>query len=425
MDGNLWEIIVTCGFIFILLLLAAFFSAGETAMTGASKARLHALTKDGDKRAALVNKIRARKDRMIGAMLLGNNLVNILSSALATGVMIYLFGREGVFYATAIMTVLILVFAEVLPKTYALYDADRLAMRLAPAVNFCIWIFTPFTAAVAMAVRGILRLCGQGIRAEGQDDNADILRGAIDLHDMADEESHERRAMLRSVLDLADVTVEEVMTYRNNVQMLDATQPVEDIIAAMLQSPYTRIPLWRDNSDNIVGIINTKSLLREIRARGGDSDNLDITMIANDPWFIPNSTTLFDQLQAFRQRREHFAIVVDEYGTLMGVVTLEDIIEEIVGDIADEMDKAVAGVRRQGNGSFLIDGNVTIRDLNREFDWDLPVDSDYSTLAGLILYEAHKLPSAGQSFNFYGFRFDIVRRDRHQLSLIRVMPPRR
>lgn len=408
--------------VFILLVLGAFFSAGETALTGASKARLLTLEKDGDRRAALVNRIRERKDQMIGAMLLGNNLVNILGSAMTTAVMIGMFGREGVLYATAIMTVLILLFAEVLPKTYALHDADRLAMRLAPAVALSMAILGPLTEIVAWIVRCVLRLFRVDTSHVRAGSHMELLRGAIELHQGPEQETTAQRAMLRSVLDLADVTVEEVMTHRNNMVTLDAARPVEEIIRDMLDGPYSRIPLYRDEPDNIVGIINTKALLREMRAGHGRAPRIDVEMIANDPWFVPNTTTLFDQLQAFRQRREHFALVIDEYGTLMGIVTLEDILEEIVGEIDDETDHIVAGVRRQANGSYMVDGTVTIRDLNREFEWELP-GIEYTTLAGLVLYESQMLPEVGRSFHFHGFRFDVVRRHRNQLTLIRITPP--
>lgn len=415
-------LLVTGGAIFVLLVLAAFFSAGETALTAASKARLLTWEKEGKKRAAMVNKIRERKDRMIGAMLLGNNLVNILGSAMATAVMIRLFGNEGIFYATAIMTVLILIFAEVLPKTYALHEADRLSMALAPAVKVVIAFLAPVTEMVTYIVRGVLHLFGVDISRVRAGSHMEMLRGAIELHEGPEEETLAQRAMLRSVLDLADVTVEEVMTHRNNIVMLDAALPVEQIIREMLDSPYTRIPLYRDHTDNIVGVINTKALLREMKAREGKTARIDVEMIANEPWFVPNTTTLFDQLQAFRQRREHFALVVDEYGTLMGVATLEDILEEIVGEIDDELDHIVAGVRRQSNGSYMVDGTVTIRDLNREFEWNLPAE-EYTTLAGLVLYESQMLPEVGRSFHFHGFRFDVVRRHRNQLTLIRITPP--
>ncbi len=417
---ELWWLLSTLAII-VLLLLSAFFSGSETALTAASKARMHALEKKGNARAALVNRIRENKDRMIGALLLGNNLVNILASALATSVLIKAFGEAGVLYATAVMTMLVLIFAEVLPKTYALHFADRMSMAIAPIMRIVIAFLAPITEMVAHIVRLVLKLFKVDISVVAVGNHVEELRGVIEMHDGPEEETQEQRAMLRSILDLADVEVEEIMTHRKKITMIDADLAMDKIVEEVLESPYTRLPLWKGNTDNIVGVIHVKALLREMQAQGGQFSNLGIETISTEPWFVPESTPLYDQLQAFRQRREHFALVVDEYGSLMGLVTLEDILEEIVGEIDDEHDEMVAGVRKQANGTYLVDGAVTIRDLNREFEWDLP-DEDYSTLAGLVLHESEMVPDVGQSFTFFGFRFDVVRRQRNQIILIRVTP---
>lgn len=408
--------------ILFLIALSAFFSGSETALTAASSARMHSLEKQGNKRAKLVNRIRAQKEKMIGALLLGNNLVNILASALATSVLIGVFGDAGVVYATIIMTLLVLIFAEVLPKTYAFHHADTMAMRISPVIRVVIRLFAPVTDMITALVRVVLRLFRIDITNVNLSVDIEALRGAIEMHRGPEEETNEQRAMLRSILDLADVEVGEIMTHRKKVLMIDAGQPLEKIVEDVLDSPFTRLPLWRDDPENIIGIIHVKALLKEMQARGGKFGTVKIETLATEPWFVPDSTTLSDQLQAFRKRREHFALVVDEYGSLMGVVTLEDILEEIVGEIDDEMDEIVAGVRKQPNGTYLVDGTVTIRDLKREFEWELP-DEEYSTLAGLILHEAQMIPDAGQSFTFFGYRFDVVRRQRNQITLIRVTPP--
>jgi Mg2+/Co2+ transporter CorB len=268
-----------------------------------------------------------------------------------------------------------------------------------------------------------LKLFGADMSGASGGSHMEILRGVIELHEGADNETQQQRAMLRSILDLFDVDIEEIMLHRKNVVMLNAADPVEKIIEDAFESPYTRMPVYRDDTDNIVGILHTKALMRELKAREVNNqsiDDLDVEELATEPWFVPEATTLFDQLQAFRSRREHFAVVVDEYGSFMGIVTLEDILEEIVGEIDDEHDEAFIGVRKQANGSFLVDGDVTIRDLNREFEWELPDDEDYSTVAGLIIHEAQTIPEKGQSFTFYGFRFDIVKRIRNQLTVIKI-----
>lgn len=408
--------------ILILMVLSAFFSGSETAFTATSRVRMYARAKDGDKRAKMVNKVREKKDRMIGALLLGNNFVNILASAIATSVMIKLFGTTGVVYATMVMTALILIFAEVMPKTYALHNADATALKLAPFVRIIVMIFAPLTQAVAWVVRFAFRVFGVDISKVAGGSHLELLRGAIEMHKGPAEETQQQRAMLRSILDLYEVEVGDIMVHRQNATMIDANQPIHKIVEQVLETPFSRLPAWRDTPDNIAGVIHVRLLFKELNRVGGDVNRVDFENIMMEPRFIPDSTSLHDQLQMFRQKREHFAIVVDEYGTFMGIVTLEDILEEIVGEIDDEHDEAVAGVRKMHGGTFMVRGTVTIRDLNREFDWGLPDDGDYATIAGLILYESRQVPDVGQSFIFHGFQFDIVRRLRNQITMVRVTP---
>jgi Mg2+/Co2+ transporter CorB len=227
--------------------------------------------------------------------------------------------------------------------------------------------------------------------------------------------------MLHSILDLDDVPVSDIMVHRRNMTMLDADLPVEEIVTEALNSPHTRIPIFRGEPDNIVGVLHAKDLLRALHGNQWKLAGLDIVGLASKPWFIPDSTNLLSQLEAFRARHEHFAIVVDEYGALMGIVTLEDILEEIVGDISDEHDVKVSGVAPQADGSFVVDGTVTIRDLNRELDWQLP-DEHASTIAGLVLYESRRIPMVGQVFVFFGFRFEILERHRNQITKLKITP---
>ncbi len=413
--------------VLVLLTIAAFFSAAETALTTASKPLMHQMTLEGEDRADVVLRLLGRREGMISTVLLGNNLVNILASALTTSLMIDMFGNEGIAYATAIMTVMVVIYGEILPKTYALLHPTTVALRCAGVMSALVKLFGPFNAAVDFFVKGALRLFGvpmSQVRTSSQ--ILAELRGAIEVQmgdrHIKDEVKHER-VMLRSVLDLADVTVGEVMIHRKEVATIDADLPIADVLEQIADSQYSRVPLWRDQPDNIVGVIHAKALLRAVNATDRGATNVDVLSLAAKPWFIPDSTTLLDQLNAFRARREHFAMVVDEYGTLLGAVTLEDILEEIVGDIGDEHDIPVAGVRPQTDGSVIIDGGVTLRDLNREFDWGLP-DDKAATLAGFVLHEARTIPEAGQQFLFHGFRFQVVHRTRNQLTLLRVTPPK-
>ncbi|MBI1300335.1 MAG: DUF21 domain-containing protein [Alphaproteobacteria bacterium] len=419
MDYEFWGSIAA---IVILLFFSAFFSGSETAFTAASRVRLTNREKSGNIRAAMVNRIREHKDRMIGALLLGNNLVNIMASALATSVLLKIFGDAGVLIATLVMTVMVLIFAEVLPKTYAFHHAESLAMRLAPLVKFVITIFAPITETVTWIVRSVLKIFGVDISKVKVGSHLELLKGAIEMHQGTANETQDQRAMLRSILDLADVDIEEIMVHRKDVSMIDMKQPIEKIVQEVMDSQYTRLPIWKDDPEDIIGVIHAKAVLRALMDGGGRMDTINLEAISMPPWFIPETTTLYDQLQAFQERKEHFSVVVDEYGAFMGIVTLEDILEEIVGEIDDEHDVEMAGVRLLSNGTYIIDGRVTIRDLNREFEWGLP-DEEYSTIAGLVLYESQMIPDIGQTFRFHGFQFDIVRRQRNHVTLVRVTPP--
>ncbi len=417
-------LLIVLSAIFLLLLLSAFFSGSETALTAASRPLMHQMEQNGNQKAGIVNRLLGNTDRLIGSILLGNNLVNIFASALATSALITMFGEAGVVYATLGMTLLVLIFAEILPKTFAYRNANKVALWIAPVINTLVIVFSPVTRAMQFVVQITLRLFGADPEfKEGLGPSSEALRGAIELHRGEGTEVRHERAMLRSILDLAEVDVGEIMTHRKNVTMIDADDPPDGVVAQVLASPFTRIPIWRGEPDNILGVIHAKALLRAVKAMEGKLEGLDVEELAADPWFVPESTSLLDQLQAFRRRREHFALVVDEYGSLMGIVTLEDILEEIVGEIADEHDVDVPGVIRQPDGSYVVQGTVTIRDLNRRFEWGLP-DEEAATVAGLVLHEARRIPDIGQAFNFHDLRFEILRRLRNQITAIRITPPR-
>jgi Mg2+/Co2+ transporter CorB len=418
--------LVTALIVLGLVAVTAIFSAAETALTAVSRSSVYQMEQEGDRRAKTINRLLARRELLISTVLLGNNLINILASALTTSVMIEAFGNRGIAYATGIMTVLILIYGEILPKTFALLHTTSTALGLARFMSVMVTLVAPFNFVINGIVNGTMRVLGV---PKGNSRTAEQiiteLRGTIEMHiadtDIVHDVKHEH-VMLRSVLDLADVTVGEIMTHRKKVVTIDADLPIADIFEQIADSPYSRVPLWRDQPDNIVGVIHAKALLRAIN-NTGDADKVNVLALAAKPWFIPDGTSLRDQLKAFRARREHFAMVVDEYGTLLGVVTLEDILEEIVGDIRDEHDTPVAGVRPQTDGTYLIDGSVTLRELNREFGWSLS-DDKASTLAGFVLHEARAIPESGQEFLFNGFRFRVVRRTRNQLTLLRVTPPK-
>lgn len=414
-------VIITLFSLVLLLALSAFFSACETSMTATSRAKIHHMAKAGHKKAGIIIELQQKLGLVISIILMVNTMVNTAAASLATDFLTTILGQAGAAFAsTIIMGSLILIYAEVMPKMLALNNPERLLLFAAPLLRFMFKIFKPINTLINAFARQSLRMLG--IKAVDQSTlyaTIEEVRGVIDLHQGPGQDVPQERAMLKSILDLGSVQLGEIMVHRKNVTMINAAEPTQNIVDQVLSCPFTRIPLWEDNPENIIGVINAKALLRAVRSHKGNVEKLDIKDIATAPWFVPESTDLLEQLQAFRQRREHFAIVVDEYGALMGIVTLEDILEEIVGDITDEHDIAVRGVRPQADGSYIVDGNVTIRDLNRQFDWDLP-DEDAATIAGLLLHHFRMIPEVGQVFVLNGFRFEILRRQRNQVTLIRI-----
>jgi magnesium and cobalt exporter, CNNM family len=413
---------ITLGAIVGLLILSGFFSGSETALTAASRAKMHALEEDGSKRARIVNHLLQIRERFIGAILLGNTLANVAASALTTSLFLTLFGDRGVVYATIVMTVIVVLFAEVLPKTYAILNADRMALVVAPLVSLLVAVLAPVTTTMQWIVRHTLRLFGVSISDDAEVLSAhEEIRGAIELHHKEGGVVKLTRDMLGGVLDLRELTVSDIMVHRTNMDAIDAELPADEIVDLALKSSHTRVPLWRGEREEIVGILHAKKLLKALRDSKGDPAKIDIMALATPPWFVPDTTTLKDQLNAFLKRKAHFAIVVDEYGEVMGLVTLEDIIEEIVGDITDETDIASSLAKPQPDGSVIVDGMVPIRDVNRLMDWDLP-DEEATTIAGLVIHEAQTIPNPGQAFTFHNYRFEVLRRQRNRLTSLRVTP---
>jgi Mg2+/Co2+ transporter CorB len=405
-----------------LICVSFFFSMSETALTASSRARMHALEKAGDPKAQRVNQLLAQGDRMIGSILIGNNVVNTASASLTTGVLLTLFGEVGIAYATLVAAVLIIIFAEVLPKTLALAQPDRTALAVSAPMRIVVRFLSPLTGVVNMIVRAIIRVFRRG---RGTDeaiiDAHDELRGQVDLLHREGSVEKGDRDMLGGLLDLKNLEVSDVMIHRTKMRTINAGLPPQEIVREVLASPYTRMPLWRDTSENIIGVLHAKDMLRALDAAGGDPSRLDIEDLSLEAWFVPDTTALQDQLKAFLRKKTHFALVVDEYGEVQGLVTLEDILEEIVGDIKDEHDAGYSGIRRQRDGSVHVDGSVPIRDLNRVMDWTLP-DEEATTVAGLVIHEARAIPDPGQVFVFFGFRFEVARKQRNRITLLRIQP---
>ena len=405
--------------ILVLLVCSGFFSSSETALTAASRVRMHAAEKDGDKRASLVQRLMNMRERLLGGILLGNNLVNILASVLTTTLFTNVFGGSAVALAmaTAVMTALILVFAEVLPKTYAISQPDKLALVVARPINLIVRLLGPVVALVQLIVNGVLKAFGVDTNASAWT-AADEIKGAVDLHLQEGGVAKRARDQIYGVLEIGELTVEEVMIHRRNLSMVDLSGTNEDILKVVLASGHSRLPAYEGDPDNVVGVLHVKDLLAAL-SKTGEVASVDVKKQLRSCWFVPETTSVVKQLRAFQSKREHFALVVDEYGTLMGVITLEDILEEIVGDIQDEYDEELGGVSRLKDGGAVVRGDVAIRDLNRAMDWKLP-DEEAVTIAGLVIHESQTIPTPGQTFAYHGYRFEILSRERNQIQSLRV-----
>ncbi len=425
LDAAFW---MTSGAILCLLVLSGFFSGSETALTAASRGKLRAKADRGSRGAERALKITEDSERLIGSVLLGNNLVNILATSLATAIFTRAFGESGVALATLVMTLLVLIFAEVLPKTYAITNSETAASFVAAPISIVVTLFSPIVSAVRWLVRRVLSLFGVQI---DPDSNVLALReeieGALQLGHSEGVVEKEDRDRILGALDLADRTVEEIMLHRSGIEMIDSEAEPDQILRQCLESPHTRLPLYKGEQENVVGIIHAKELLRAIYQHRGTPETeatdlaaFEVMDVAMPPYFIPETTTLDDQMRQFLRRHTHFALVVDEYGALQGLITLEDILEEIVGEITDEFDQGDGlPIARADDGAYLIDGAMTIRDLNRANDWSLP-DDEANTVAGLVIHEAQMIPIEGQVFSFHGFRFEVVEKEQNRLSRLKI-----
>lgn len=407
----------------ILLTLSGLLSASETSMTAASRGRLHQLEREGDRPARRINRLLTNQETMIGAILLANNVINIGASALTTSVLSAAFpGALGALIATVIMTVLVVVFAEILPKTLAIARADDVARTLSIPTYWTVRIFGPLADGAQWIVRQTLRPFGIRLDA-GTDVLAahEEIRGAVEYHHSEGLVETRERYMLGGILDLAEMDVGEVMVHRRSMQTVDGGLTSRQIVGDILASQHSRVPVYEDEPENVIGVLHAKDLLQAIADADGDMDAVDVRAILREPWFIPETTSLKDQLAAFLKRQNHFALVVDEYGALQGLITLEDILEEIVGEIEDEHDVVVPGVKPAADGSVVAEGSVTIRELNRAMNWNLP-DDEAVTIAGLLIHEAQTIPEVGQTFTFHNHRFGVEARKGARITSLRVEP---
>ena len=400
----------------VLVALSGFLSGSETAITASSKARILYKKKKGSKRAGYVLELLEKKDNVISTLLLSNNLVNILASSLATAFFYDLFGVEGIFYATLIMTVVIVIFAEVLPKTYAINRPNRTALLIAPIIYFLNKILFIFVFVINLIVRLVFRKNDNDIKNNDLQSEEE-LKGVIDLYKTSNPDYEQEKDMLQSILQLNDITVEEIFTHRKNIYSVDSSLKTSEIIQKINNSRYTRIPFWKDNPENIIGLLNVRTLNIDLKNHN-ESKEIIFDKISN-PWFIPETTNLLEQLVEFKKRKEHLAFVVDEFGELLGLITLEDIIEEIVGEIVDEIDVPENDFKLNNYGKMIINGEKNIRDLYKSFDLD-PPEIESSTIAGYILDMSKKIPSYGELFKDNFFTYKILSHSKKQISKVEI-----
>ncbi|MEZ5691875.1 MAG: CNNM domain-containing protein [Rickettsiales bacterium] len=418
MDNELIFYLIT---IVILLILSGLFSAAETALTAVSRARIYQLMMNGDKKAKKVNKIKEQKETMISTILLSNNAVNIAASALATALAIRLFGDgSGLLIVTVVMTLLVVIFSEVLPKTYAIQNAEKVSLVFSTPLAVLMRLFIPLTISIQFIIIRLMNVLGmKNPKNSMVFAGNDVVRGTIELQHREGKLIKQDRDMLGSILDLNDVEIKDIMIHRKEVQTLDCELPVNEFIEEAISTQHTRIPIWKEQTDNIIGILHVKDLIKLIREHGDNLTIRSILEICSDPWFVPEITNLRDQLLEFRNRRQHFALVIDEYGDWQGIVTLEDIIEEIVGDIEDEHDEIDNNIQKIKDGSYIINGNVTIRDINRHLSWNLP-DDNASTIAGLLIHEARTIPDVNETHNFHGFDCTVLKKSATQITRVKM-----
>jgi Mg2+/Co2+ transporter CorB len=417
-------VLFAIGLIVLLIAVSAFFAGSETALTAVSRGKMLRLEQSGSWAARYVNRLANDREKLIGSLLLGNTTVNILASAIATSVFESKLGHNTVLVVTAFMTVFVLMFAEVMPKTLAIARTDRFALAVAFPVHYVVVFLAPVVGAVQFVVWRLLNIFG--IRANEEVDMVhphEEIRGTVELHHQEGGVERAHRDMIGGVLDLNELQIGDVMVHRKSMVSLDAELTLGDALDQVLKASHTRIPVWRDDPENIIGVLHTKDVALAALSRPQELAKLPLESLVHQPWFVPETTTLQEQLRAFKERRSHFALVVDEYGALQGLVTLGDILDEIVGEIPDEHAKNTpAGIRAQPDGSYTIDGDVPIREVNRVLDWNLP-DEEATTIAGLVIHEAQTIPDVGQRFSFHRFEFEVLRKQRNQLTCLRVIPP--
>ncbi len=419
----------------VVFLLAAngFFVAAEFALVKARSVRLERLAEGGSLSARLALHMNRNIEPYLAACQLGNTMTALglgwvgepFVASLLEPPMLMLGFSEELVRTTAFLTGFLtfsslhIVIGEQVPKNFAIREAYRVSLWVAiPLQAFYLAVY-PLNWLLDKGARGTLALLGVRPNTEGDVYSAEELRSLIGLSHRYGAMRRQERDMLAAILDLAEVEVGDVMTHRRRMETLHAELGREEAAARVLASPYTRFPIWQGDPDRIVGVVHAKDVLAAAYRSEAEGAPFDLRALASEPWFVPETASLLHQLLEFRRRRQHMALVVDEYGSLLGLVTLEDIVEEIVGDIFDEKDVVVADILEQEDGSVLVAGEVTVRDLNRQMDWDLP-EEPAATVAGLVIAHAERIPEVNERFEIGGFAFEVLGREDHRITRLRI-----
>lgn len=406
--------------VIILMVISAMFACSETSIIAASRAKIHRMANEGNKRAKKLEKLLKIREKVISTMLVGNNAVNILASALATSALLRIFGDAGLLYATIGMTIVVLIFAEIAPKSFAIKSPDKIALFLAPLIDILVKILFPLTHSIQKIVDLFINFFFKDSLEKSQDAELEEIRDTVDLKAKEGSIFKYDKDLLDGVLDLSDTEISEIMVHRKDIESINIDLPISKILNLALEISYTRIPLWRGNKENIVAILNVRKLLKALHLYKGNVEKFELTSVTSEPWFVPSSNSLRSQLFAFRKRKKRFSLVIDEYGSLLGLLTLEDILEEIVGEIKEQEDGAEINIIKNKSGSYKITGKTLIRDINKKLDWDILESDQAYNLAAFIINSLGRIPEEKENFEIDGFAFEILKRRNHDLILVKV-----
>ena len=414
------EIQINLILVSILLVCAALVSCFETSITAASRAKIHRKAKDGDKRAKKIEKLLLEREKVVSVMLIANNIINILASVLTTQALLKLFGEVGLVYATIFLTVIIIIFGEILPKTLAIKHPEKIITKLSILIIILLKIFSPFVVITQKISSMVINLfSSKAGEDEGQSEFEEI-RDTIDLKAQEGSIVKYDKDLIDGVLDLSDTEISEIMVHRKDISSLDIEQSITSLIKEATDIGYSRIPLWKGNNENIIGILNVKKLLKELHFYNGKLEDFNLKKVTSKPWYVPSSNSLKAQIFAFRRKKKTLSLVVDEYGSFLGLVTLEDILEEIIGEVKEQDDVNEVSIIKTRSGSHKITGKTLIRDINKKLDWQIEEGDDAYSLSAFLVSKIERVPENGESFKIDGYHYEILSKKHHEILIVKV-----